>query len=65
MEEILLKIRYFERLSKSIEKVFFFNPVPFNGQDYGKQKGPGTSDQETGFDLFPKNTYANKCKPIS
>ena len=31
------KIRYFEKgLS---------NPVPFNGQSYLKQKGPGTSDQ--------------------
>ena len=49
MQEILLKIRYFERgLSKSLKKVnliFSLNPVPFNGQSYQKQKGPGTSDQ--------------------
>ena len=48
MQEILLKIRYFERwLSKSLKKLtfFFLNPVPFNGQNYEKQKGLGTSDQ--------------------
>ena len=49
MQEILLKIRYFERgLSKSLEKVtlfFLLIPVPFNGQDHETQKGPGTSDQ--------------------
>ena len=46
MQEILL---YFKRrLSKSLRKstLFFLpNPVPFNGQSYQKQKGPGTSDQ--------------------
>ena len=25
--------------------IFFSNPVPFNGQSYQKQKGPGTSNQ--------------------
>ena len=49
MQEILLKIRYFERrLSKTRKKlisVFLRNPAPFNGQTYLKQKGPGTSDQ--------------------
>ena len=49
MQEILLKVRYFERaLSKPLKKstLFFLpNPVPFNGQSYQKQKGPGTSDQ--------------------
>ena len=49
MQEIILKIRYFERgLSKSLKKVnfiFSFEPSPFNGQSYLKQKGPGTSDQ--------------------
>ena len=47
MQEILLKIRYFERgLSKSIKKLTLFflsNPVPFNEQSYQKQKWPGTS----------------------
>ena len=42
-------MRYFERgLSKSLEKdnfIFLSDPVPFNGQNYLKQKGPGTSDQ--------------------
>ena len=49
MQEIILKVRYFERgLSKSLKKVTSFvllNPFPFNKQNYQKQKGPGTSDQ--------------------
>ena len=49
MQEIILKIRYFERgLSKSLKKVISFvllKPVPFNRQNYQKQKEPGTSDQ--------------------
>ena len=49
MQEILLKIRYFARgLSKPLKKLtlfFLLNLVPFNGQSYQKQKGPGTSDQ--------------------
>ena len=49
MQEILLKIRYFEReLSKSLKNVdfiFLLKPVFFNGQNYQKQKGPGTIDQ--------------------
>ena len=48
MQEILLKIRYFEReLSKSLEVTFYFlsNAIPYNGYDYKQQKGPGPSDQ--------------------
>ena len=52
MQEIRLKVRYFESgLSKSLKalkKVTFFfllNPVPFNGQNCKKQKEPRTSDQ--------------------
>ena len=49
MQEIFLKVRYFERgLSKSLKKVnfiFFSNLVPFNAQSYQKQKGFRTSDQ--------------------
>ena len=49
MQKIRLKIRYFERgLAKTFKKLTLFflsNPVPFNGQSYQKQKGPGTSDQ--------------------
>ena len=49
MQEILLKEIYFERgLSESLKKVTLFflsDPVPFNRQNYQKQKGPGTSDQ--------------------
>ena len=49
MQEIILKVKYFERgLSKSLKKgnfIFLLNLVPFNRQNYKKQKGPGTSDQ--------------------
>ena len=50
MQEVLLKIRYFERgLSKTVKKkltlFFLSNPVLFNGRSYQKQKGSGTSDQ--------------------
>ena len=49
MQEIILKIRCFERvLSKNFEKLalfFLLNPVPFNRQSYQKEKRPGTSDQ--------------------
>ena len=49
MQEIILKVRYFDRgLSKSLKKVTSFvlsNAVPFNRQNYQKQKGRGTSDQ--------------------
>ena len=42
-------MKRFEReSSKSFKKVnftFFSNPVPFNGQNSQKEKGPGTSDQ--------------------
>ena len=57
MQEIILKVRYFERgLSKSLKKATFFflsNPVPFNRQIYQKQKEPGTSDQSL-FGLLNK-----------
>ena len=50
MHEIILKERYFERgLSKSLIKgnfIFLLNPLPFNRQNYQKQKGTGTSDQQ-------------------
>ena len=43
------KMRYFEKgLSKSLKKVNFifpFEPSPFNGQSYQKQKETGTSAQ--------------------
>ena len=49
MQEILSKVRYFERvLSKTLLKVnfsFSSEPSPFNGQSYQKKKGPGTSAQ--------------------
>ena len=49
MQEILLKIRYFEGgLSKNLKKLISFflsNSVPFNRQSYLEQKGSGTSDQ--------------------
>ena len=49
MQKIILKVKYFERgLSKALKKVTLFflsNPVPFNRQNYQKQKVPGTSGQ--------------------
>ena len=48
MQEILLKIRYFEKgLSKSLKKVNFIIFLNRNRKRffYQKQKGPGTSDQ--------------------
>ena len=55
MQEIILKVKYFERgLSKSLKKgnfIFSFEPSPFNRQNYQKQKGPG--DQSL-FSLWNK-----------
>ena len=51
MQEVLLKIILKEGYQKALEKlalIFLLNPVPFKGQDYKKQKGPGTSDQWLG-----------------
>ena len=49
MQEIILKIRYFEKASleifKKVKFIFFSNPVTFNGQNCQKQKGPGTNDK--------------------
>ena len=67
MQEILLRITYFERgLSKTLFNFTLFyltlfflsNPVTFNRQSYKKQKGLGTSDQSF-FRLW------NKFKKIS
>ena len=35
----------YHRASKKLTIFFLSNPVPFNGQIYQKQKGPGTSNQ--------------------
>ena len=60
MQEILFKIRYFERgLSKSFKKLtlfFYSNPVLFNGQNYQKQKGSGTSEHSL---LMVRNKFKN------
>ena len=40
----ILKEDYQKALKRST-LFFLLNPVPFNGQRYQKQKGPGTSDQ--------------------
>ena len=49
MQEILLKMRYFEmgpsKTLKKVKFIFLSNPIPFNGQSYQKQREPGTSDQ--------------------
>ena len=34
-----------QKALKKLTLFFLSNPVPFNGQSYQKQKGPGTSDQ--------------------
>ena len=35
----------YQKALKKVTLFFLSNPVPFNRQDYQKQKGPGTSDQ--------------------
>ena len=49
MQEIIFITRHFkEDHQKSFKKLTLFflsKPVPFNGQSYQKQKGPGASDQ--------------------
>ena len=35
----------YQKALKKLILFFLWNPVPFNGQSYLKQKGPGTSDQ--------------------
>ena len=35
----------YQKALKKLTLFFLSNPAPFNGQDYEKQKGPGTSDQ--------------------
>ena len=35
----------YEKALKKLTLFFVLNPVPFNGQNYQKQKGPGTSNQ--------------------
>ena len=48
MQEIIFKIRYYERgVPKSLKNLtlfFLLNSVPFNGESYQKQKGSGNSD---------------------
>ena len=48
MQEIILKDILKEDYQKALKKAtlfFLLNPVPFNRQNYQKQKGPRTSDQ--------------------
>ena len=35
----------YQKALKKVTLFFLSNPVPFNSQNYQKQKGPGTSDQ--------------------
>ena len=62
MQEILLRMRYFERrLSKTfkiVNFIFSFEPSPFKWKSYDKKKGFGTSHQS----LF---RLQNKFKKIS
>ena len=65
MHKIILKVRYFGRLSKTFKRVtsfFLSNPVPFNKQNYQKQKGPGTRDQSVTIQVMKqvqKNSFIN------
>ena len=65
MQQILLKIRYFERgLSKTFKKVnfiFFSNPIPFNGQCYQKQKESGIAWHHKLFH-FHFSFESRKCR---
>ena len=47
----------YQKALKNLTLLFLPNLVPFNGQGYQKQKGPGTSDQL----LF---TLRNKLRKI-
>ena len=71
MQEILLKLRYYQKALKKLTLFFLLNSVSFNVQNYQKQKGSGTSDQlffrlQIGLEkfLYPKITFANLCQPI-
>ena len=49
----------YQKSLKKLNLFFLSNPIPFNGQDYKKEKGPGTSDQSL-FRLqskFRKNSF--------
>ena len=35
----------YQKALKKVTLIFLLNPVPFNRQNYQKQKGHGTSDQ--------------------
>ena len=35
----------YQKALKKLTLCFPLNPIPFDGQSYQKQKGPGTSDQ--------------------
>ena len=56
-----------EDYQKALKKLtlLFSNPVPFNGQDYKEQKGPGSSDQSL-FRLtkqVPTNSFISHVLP--
>ena len=42
--KVILKEDY-QKALKKLMSFFLWNPIPFNGQSYLKQKRPGTSDQ--------------------
>ena len=64
MQEILLKIDIMEKdYQKDLKNLTLFfrsNSVPFNGQNYQKQKRPGTSDQS----LFRLQTKFRKTPSL-
>ena len=49
----------FKNNNKKIKFILFLlNTVPFNGQDYEKQKRPGTSDHSSGYKTSSKKGFA-------
>ena len=47
----------YQKALKKLILFFLWNPVPFNGQSYLKQKGPGTSDQPLFRLQVQKNSF--------
>ena len=55
----------YEKAFKKLILFFLSNPVSFNGQDYEKQKGSGTSDQSLFNSLFHMKITVSVTKCIT
>ena len=54
----------FKNNNKKINFIFFLlNSVPFNGQDYEKQKGPGTRDHSSGYKTSSEKSLISDVLP--